>query len=66
MELETIKQRNKENLEQALMTEKQSVTQMQWDMEEFRQKTFEMELKLKSKEVMKFDIIPSQSLSFHN
>ncbi|CAL9234014.1 unnamed protein product [Arabidopsis halleri] len=50
VELETTKQRNKENLEQALMTERQSVTQMQWDMEELRQKTFEMELRLKSKE----------------
>ncbi|KAG7642005.1 Phox homologous domain [Arabidopsis suecica] len=50
VELETTKQRNKENLEQALMTERQSVTKMQWDMEELRQKTFEMELKLKSKE----------------
>ncbi|KAG7637396.1 Phox homologous domain [Arabidopsis thaliana x Arabidopsis arenosa] len=50
VELETTKQRNKENLEQALMTERQSFTKMQWDMEELRQKTFEMELKLKSKE----------------
>ncbi|KAG7572176.1 Phox homologous domain [Arabidopsis suecica] len=49
VELEITKQRNKENLEQALMTERQSVTQMQWDIEELRQKTFEMELKLKSK-----------------
>jgi hypothetical protein len=66
VELETTKQRNKENLEQALMTERQSVTKMQWDMEELRQKTFEMELKLKSKEVLKFEIVPSQSHSFHN
>lgn len=52
MELETTIQRNKENLEQALMTERERVTQMQRDMEELRQKSFKMELKLKSKEVM--------------
>ncbi|CAN8273259.1 unnamed protein product [Cochlearia groenlandica] len=49
-ELETTKQRSKENLEQAIMTERERLTQMQWDMEELRQKSYEMELKLESRE----------------
>uniref|UniRef100_A0A1J3GFJ5 PX domain-containing protein n=1 Tax=Noccaea caerulescens TaxID=107243 RepID=A0A1J3GFJ5_NOCCA len=49
-ELETTKQRSKENLEQAIMTERERITQMQWDMEELRQKSYEMEMKLKSRE----------------
>lgn len=50
-ELETTKQRSKENLEQAILTERERCTQMQWDMEELRQKSYEMEMKLKSREV---------------
>ncbi|XP_015572557.1 PX domain-containing protein EREL1 isoform X2 [Ricinus communis] len=49
-ELETTKQKNKENLQQAILIERERLTQMQWDMEELRRKSFEMELKLKSKE----------------
>ncbi|CAN8326915.1 unnamed protein product [Cochlearia groenlandica] len=49
-ELETTKQRSKENLEQAIMTERERLTQMQWDMEELRHKSYEMEMKLKSRE----------------
>ncbi|VVB10717.1 unnamed protein product [Arabis nemorensis] len=49
-ELETTKQRSKENLEQAIMTERERFTQMQWDMEELRQKSYEMEMKLKLRE----------------
>ncbi|VVB10710.1 unnamed protein product [Arabis nemorensis] len=49
-ELETTKQRSKENLEQAIMTERERFTQMQWDMEELRKKSYEMEMKLKSGE----------------
>ncbi|ESQ53960.1 hypothetical protein EUTSA_v10024530mg [Eutrema salsugineum] len=49
-ELETTKQRSKENLEQAIMTERERFTQVQWDMEELRQKSYEMEMKLKSRE----------------
>ncbi|KAH0871537.1 hypothetical protein HID58_078559 [Brassica napus] len=49
-ELETTKQRSKENLEQAILTERERCTQMQWDMEELRQKSYEMEMKLKSRE----------------
>ncbi|XP_030951365.1 PX domain-containing protein EREL1 isoform X1 [Quercus lobata] len=49
-ELETTKQKSKENLQQALLMERERNTQMQWDMEELRQKSMEMELKLKSKQ----------------
>ncbi|XP_037493080.1 PX domain-containing protein EREL1 isoform X2 [Jatropha curcas] len=49
-ELETTKQRNKENLQQAILIERERLTQMQWDMQELRRKSLEMELKLKSKE----------------
>ncbi|XP_050268398.1 PX domain-containing protein EREL1-like isoform X2 [Quercus robur] len=49
-ELETTKQKSKENLQQALLMERERNTQMQWDMEELRRKSMEMELKLKSKQ----------------
>ncbi|CAF2132641.1 unnamed protein product [Brassica napus] len=49
-ELETTKQRSKENLEQAILTERERCTQIQWDMEELRQKSYEMEMKLKARE----------------
>ncbi|KAJ7966198.1 Phox (PX) domain protein [Quillaja saponaria] len=48
VELETTKQKSKENLQQAILTERERFTQMQWDMEELLQKSFEMESKLKS------------------
>jgi hypothetical protein len=51
VELETNKQKNKENMQQAILIERERLTQMQWDMEELRRKSLEMELKLKSKEV---------------
>ncbi|CAI9284221.1 unnamed protein product [Lactuca saligna] len=47
-ELETTKVRSKENLHQAILMERERVTQMQWDMEELRRKSLEMEFKLKS------------------
>ncbi|XP_011036577.1 PREDICTED: cingulin-like protein 1 isoform X1 [Populus euphratica] len=50
VELETNKQKNKENMQQAILIERERLTQMQWDMEELRRKSLEMELKLKSKE----------------
>ncbi|KAM6544489.1 hypothetical protein CsatB_008936 [Cannabis sativa] len=49
VELETARQKGKENLEQAILIERERFTKMQWDMEELRQKSFEMELKLSSK-----------------
>lgn len=51
-ELETTKQKNKENLQQAILIERERLTQMQWDMEEMKRKSLEMELKLKSKKVV--------------
>lgn len=51
VELETTKQRSKENLQQAILVERERYTQMQWDMEELRRKSFEMELKLNSHQV---------------
>jgi len=33
------------------MSERERFNQMQWDMEELRQKSYEMEMKLKSREV---------------
>ncbi|KAL3655837.1 hypothetical protein CASFOL_000233 [Castilleja foliolosa] len=50
VELETTKQKSKENLEQAMLIERERVTQMQWDMEELRQKSMELELKLSSEQ----------------
>ncbi|KAJ8751627.1 hypothetical protein K2173_025783 [Erythroxylum novogranatense] len=50
VELETTKQKNKENLQQAILVERERLTKMQWDMEELKQKSMEMELKLNSKE----------------
>ncbi|PSR91842.1 Myosin-9 like [Actinidia chinensis var. chinensis] len=55
VELETTKQKSKNNLQQAILIERERVTQMQWDMEELRRKSFEMELKLKSQQDEKSD-----------
>ncbi|KAL8090044.1 PX domain-containing protein EREL2-like isoform X1 [Apium graveolens] len=55
VELETTKQRSKENLQQAVLVEKERLTQMQWEMEELRRNSFEMELKLKSQQDEKAD-----------
>ena len=51
MELETTKQKSKENIEQAILIERERVTQMQWDMEELRQRSMELESKLYSQQV---------------
>ncbi|XP_024021869.1 PX domain-containing protein EREX isoform X2 [Morus notabilis] len=50
VELETTTQNCKENMEQAILTETERFTQMQWDIEELRRKCMELELKLKSEE----------------
>jgi hypothetical protein len=52
VEVETNKQKSKENLQQALLIERERYTQMQWDMEELRRQSMEMELKLKSEQVI--------------
>ncbi|KAK4491048.1 hypothetical protein RD792_001770 [Penstemon davidsonii] len=59
-ELETTKQKSKENLEQAILIERERVTQMQWDMEELRRRSVEMEFKLNSQQAPRMD---SQSTS---
>ncbi|KAI3454216.1 hypothetical protein Pfo_010879 [Paulownia fortunei] len=63
VELETTKHKSKENLEQAILIERERVTQMQWDMEELRQKSMEMELKLKSQQVQRLNTQSADSLS---
>lgn len=50
VELETTRENCKENLEQAILSEKERFTQMQWDMEELRKQCLEMELKLKAEQ----------------
>ncbi|KAK9280523.1 hypothetical protein L1049_014215 [Liquidambar formosana] len=49
-ELETTRQKSKENLQQAILIERERFTQMRWDMEELRRKSLEMELKLNSEQ----------------
>ncbi|KAK1268408.1 hypothetical protein QJS04_geneDACA006418 [Acorus gramineus] len=49
VELESTKQKSRENLQQAMLVERERVTQMQWDMDELRRKYSEMEAKLKLK-----------------
>ena len=51
MELETTRQNCKDNMQQAVLTERERFTQMQWDLEELRSKCLEMELKLKTEQV---------------
>ncbi|XP_022754479.1 PX domain-containing protein EREL1-like isoform X2 [Durio zibethinus] len=46
VELESTKQKSKENLQQAILIERERFTQMQWEMEELRRKSLELELKL--------------------
>ncbi|KAM7498260.1 hypothetical protein LguiA_022674 [Lonicera macranthoides] len=56
VELETTKQSGKDNLQQAILIERERFTQMQWDMEELRRKCSEMELKVKSEQDEKLRI----------
>ncbi|OEL32243.1 hypothetical protein BAE44_0006739 [Dichanthelium oligosanthes] len=46
-ELEATKQKGRETLQQAIMAERERITQMQWDMDELRRKYSEMESNLK-------------------
>ncbi|KAK7402343.1 hypothetical protein VNO78_14540 [Psophocarpus tetragonolobus] len=50
VELETTRLNCRENMQQAVLTEKERFTQMQWDMEELRRKYLETEMKLKLEE----------------
>ncbi|KAH6826320.1 Phox domain-containing protein [Perilla frutescens var. hirtella] len=65
VELETTKQKSKENLEQAILIERERVTQMQWDMEELRRRSLELELKLNSQQDPSLDAQPSISPGNH-
>ncbi|XP_010913328.1 PX domain-containing protein EREL1 isoform X3 [Elaeis guineensis] len=47
VELEVTKQKGKENLQQAILVERERVTQMQWDMDELHRKYLEIESRLK-------------------
>ncbi|XP_041000095.1 PX domain-containing protein EREX-like isoform X2 [Juglans microcarpa x Juglans regia] len=47
VESEITRQNCKDNMQQAVLIEKEKLTQMQWDMEELHAKCLEMELKLK-------------------
>lgn len=51
VELETTSENCKENMQQAVLNEKERFTQMQWDMEELRKQLLETELKLKYEQV---------------
>ncbi|KAK6162067.1 hypothetical protein DH2020_001908 [Rehmannia glutinosa] len=64
VELETTKQKSKENLEQAILIERERVTQMQWDMEELRQRSMEMELKLNSEQAQSPDTQSTSSSGY--
>lgn len=50
VELETTKENSKENLQQAVSSEKERFNQMQWDIEELRKTCLELELKLKAEQ----------------
>ncbi|XVF89335.1 hypothetical protein PTKIN_Ptkin19aG0121800 [Pterospermum kingtungense] len=50
VELESTKQKSIENLQQAVLIERERSTQMQWEMQELRRKSLEMELKLNPKQ----------------
>ncbi|CAA7407557.1 unnamed protein product [Spirodela intermedia] len=49
-ELESSRQKSKENMQQAILVERERITQMQWDMDELRRKTLEMESRLYSEQ----------------
>ncbi|KDP37061.1 hypothetical protein JCGZ_06117 [Jatropha curcas] len=50
VDLETTRNNCKENMQQAVLNEKERFTQMQWDVEELRRQCLELELKLKSEQ----------------
>ncbi|KAK7325263.1 hypothetical protein VNO77_29422 [Canavalia gladiata] len=50
VELETTRLNCQENMQQAVLTEKERFTQMQWDMEELRRNCLETQMKLKLEE----------------
>ncbi|PIA60231.1 hypothetical protein AQUCO_00300025v1 [Aquilegia coerulea] len=52
VELETTIEKSKENLHHAILIERFRLPQMQWDIEELRRKSLEMQLKLKAEQVL--------------
>ncbi|KAM7254012.1 hypothetical protein ACFE04_031694 [Oxalis oulophora] len=50
VELETTTEECKQNMQQAVLNEREKFTQMQWDLEELRKQCFETDLKLKSEQ----------------
>ncbi|KAF6158162.1 hypothetical protein GIB67_014956 [Kingdonia uniflora] len=50
IELEITQQKSKENLQQTILIERERFTQLQWDMEELRRESLEMESKLKAQQ----------------
>ncbi|KAG8656265.1 PX domain-containing protein EREX isoform X2 [Manihot esculenta] len=50
VDLETTRNNCKENMQQAVLIERERFTQMQWDVEELRRQCLEMEMKLKSEQ----------------
>lgn len=57
VDLETTKQSSKENLQQAILIERERYTQTQWDVEELRKKCMDKELELKSERVCSCDCL---------
>jgi chromosome segregation ATPase len=51
VELEATKQKGRDTLQQAILAERERITQMQWDMDELRRKYSEMESNLKIEQV---------------
>ncbi|PHU02377.1 hypothetical protein BC332_27628 [Capsicum chinense] len=60
IELDSLKQSGKENLQQAVQSEREKFTQMLWDTEELRRKCVEMELKLTSEQADKINMESTQ------
>lgn len=51
VDLETTRNNCKENMQQAVLIERERFTQTQWDVEELRRQCLELELKLKHEQV---------------
>ncbi|XVF86421.1 hypothetical protein PTKIN_Ptkin18bG0038500 [Pterospermum kingtungense] len=56
VELETTRENCDENMQQAVLLERERFTQMQWDIEELRKQCLEMELKLKNEQEEKAQV----------
>ncbi|KAJ8536213.1 hypothetical protein K7X08_034614 [Anisodus acutangulus] len=59
-EFEFLKESGKDNMQQAVLTEREKFTQMLWDMEELRRKCVEMKLKLASEQADKIQMESTQ------